>query len=147
MHYPKNDAPPPARGDETRHFTEARYNTEINGRGGLMSGEVWTVLIIAGAVVIVLVLFRDRLRNFRLRADHKGVDVNLQGQPRKEAVGGAGGVVIQGNRQFGWKHLIGVGRRAIVRDNIQAGSDNKIVARPDPTSNGTSSPILEKKKQ
>lgn len=102
-----------------------------------MSNQVWTVLIAAVAVVVVLVMFRDRLVNFRMKASHRGVDVDLRGQPRQQSAAGPGAVVIQGNRQLGWMHRIFAGRPAIISDNVQTGAKSQIDARPDRVPGGT----------
>ncbi len=110
-----------------------------------MSNEVWIVLILAAAVVIVLVIFRDRLGQFGLKANRGGVNVKLTGQPREAPSLAPGTTVIRGNRQRGWKHRINIWRPAFVEDNIQRGAENEIVAGPDQTSNGVRRPVGEKK--
>jgi hypothetical protein len=93
----------------------------------------WTVLIVAIVVLVVLVAFRDRLRDFSMKASHKGLNVRLQGQPRQPSAADAGASVkIQGNRQLGWMHKIFAGRPAIISDNVQTGANNQMEARLDP---------------
>lgn len=109
-----------------------------------MSSEVWIVLIVAAAVVIVLVIFRDRLGQFGLKANKSGFDVKLSGQPREAPSAALGSTVIRGNRQRGWKHRINIWRPAFVEDNVQRGAENEIVAGPDHVSNGDRKSISEK---
>lgn len=97
-----------------------------------MGDQVWTVLIVAIALVVVLVALRDRLRNFTMRASQKGLDVKMQAQPRRQSAAVPGAVVIQGNRQLGWMHKIFASRPAIISDNVQTGAKSGIEARPDP---------------
>jgi hypothetical protein len=105
-----------------------------------MNNQLWTVLIAAIALVVVLVALRDRLRNFTMRASHKGLDVKMQAQPRQPSVTPPGGVVIQGNRQVGWMHRIFAGRPAIISDNVLMGADSRIEARHDSVPEGTQLP-------
>jgi hypothetical protein len=100
-----------------------------------MSSEVWIVLIVASAVVIVLMIFRDRLAQFGLKANRSGIDVKLQNQPRRAPSAEPGGTVIRGNRQTGWRNRINIWRRAFVQDNVQRGVENEVVAGPDQVSN------------
>ena len=90
-----------------------------------MSSEVWIVLIVAAAVVIVLVIFRDRLGQFGLKANRGGFDVGkLKRSTARSAFAAPGSTVIRGNRQRGWKHRINIWRPAYVEDNIQRGADD-----------------------
>jgi len=100
----------------------------------------WTVLIVAIAVVVVLVAFRRTLRNFTMRASHKGLDVKMQAESRQQSAAAPGAVVIQGNRQLGWMHRIFAGRPAIIRDNVLTGGKSQIEVAPDPVPGGTQVP-------
>jgi hypothetical protein len=99
-----------------------------------VNGQVWTVLIVAIAVVIVLVVFRDRLREFWITANKQGLRAKLKSEPRRESPPEVSDVVIERNRLIGWKHLIDVARKAIVRRNVLLGEKSEIKVRPDSVS-------------
>lgn len=103
-----------------------------------MSDTVLVVLIIAVAIVIVLLVFREQLSRFIFKANKEGIEAQLDtrqeqdaAKPRRQA-----GVTISKNKQFGKGNVIDVGRNDVdVEDNTQLGEDQKIMARPDNPAN------------
>lgn len=105
-----------------------------------MTDTVLIVLIIALAVIVVLLFFRNQLSRFLFKANREGIEAELQthkpvpGATSSTATSGAGGVAIRGNKQVGEGNAIDVGRdNVVVEDNVQRGKDQKIQVRPDPS--------------
>jgi len=93
-----------------------------------MNNTVWIALIVAAAVVIVLYIFRHRLRDFNLRASRKGLETGFSTHEQEQSPG----VVISGNVQDGQRHKIEVGRENVqVRENLQEGEDHEISVTSD----------------
>lgn len=85
-----------------------------------MSDTVLKVLIIAVAVVIVLVIFRDKLGKFYIK--FKGMDASMETRDRAS-------VNISGNVQLGEKHVIQTDRSDVnISENLQEGKENLIDA-------------------
>lgn len=102
-----------------------------------MSDSVWIVLIIAGAVVLVLFLFRKQLSSFLFKANKEGVEAELktrkQEMDRSAKTGRGAGVTIRVNKQIGKGNVIDVGTpKTDVEDNLQLGNDQKIRSRSEP---------------
>ena len=99
-----------------------------------MSDTVLTVLIVAIAIIVVLFMFRERLRNFIFKANKDGVEANLETNQQDKTLGNQGrqpSVNISGNRQIGKGNRIDVGRSNVnVEKNLQKGDDEEIVVRP-----------------
>ena len=90
-----------------------------------MSSEVWIVLIVAAAVVIVLVIFRDRLGQFGLKANRGGFDVKLK--VNREAPSAAPGSTVAATGSAAGEFGFSIWRPAYVEDNIQRGADEIVV--------------------
>lgn len=101
-----------------------------------MDSTILIVLIIAVAVVVVLCIFRDKLRTFSLTANKEGIKADLETQPTNipptNPVGSSQppkppGVTIRGNTQIGTDNKIHVGQNSIdVSDNLQYGQKQTI---------------------
>jgi len=115
-----------------------------------MSDTVQITLIVAVVVLIVLFMFRERLRNFMIKASREGVEANLDtNQPANDAPKDRQGRVnITGNKLMGNKNRIDVGRSNVnVEKNLQKGSNQEIVVRtPKSVSRGKSKPSPKKKR-
>jgi hypothetical protein len=106
-----------------------------------MSDNVLIVLIITVAIIIVLFIFRDRLRKFSIKGGKDSVEANLETYKEKQTpttkeINGktehAYGVNISGNKQIGKEHEIVVTKSNVnVSDNLQLGENDQIeVTRP-----------------
>lgn len=97
-----------------------------------MSDTVQIGLIIAFVVIVVLFMFRERLRNFMIKANKDGVEANLDaGQGVSQAGKNKRATVnISGNKQIGNKNRIDVGRTNVnVEKNLQKGNNQEIVVK------------------
>ena len=103
-----------------------------------MSENVTIALIVALTVVIVLLIFRKRLRGFKLKAGGEGVEAELEVADKAADSGDASvaqpastaGVSIRGNKQIGRRNVIDVRRRDVeIADNLQAGSNNRLESK------------------
>jgi hypothetical protein len=113
-----------------------------------------TELIIIGVVVIIILfMFRKRLRKFIFQIGKDGLRSELHAGDEVASPPAAqpkpGGVNISGNVQTGRGHRIDVGRGdTAVRDNVQTGHKQEIVVRPEGSMSGpdpdlTDEPPLE----
>lgn len=113
------------------------------------------LIIIGVVVIIVLFMFRKRLRKFIFQIGKDGLRSELQAGDEAASPPAAtpprpGGVNISGNVQAGQGHRIDVGRGdTTVRDNLQTGHDQEIVVRPEgmmpgPDSAPSDEPPLER---
>jgi hypothetical protein len=85
-----------------------------------MSDIVLEVLIIAVAVVVILIFFRDKLGKFYIK--FKGMDASLETRNRAS-------VDISGNVQSGKRHKIQTNLKDVkISDNLQEGEENLIDA-------------------
>jgi FtsZ-interacting cell division protein ZipA len=106
-----------------------------------MSDTVIIVLIVAIAVIIVLVLFRNQLKRFGIRADEKGIQAELETQDRSEGSSATGqppgtqkraGVRISGTTQAGRDNVVEVSRDDVEIENVkQLGESQQIRVKPD----------------
>ena len=86
-----------------------------------MSDQVMIVLIVALAVVIVLVVFRDKLSRFVFKA--KGINAHLETHTNS-------GVKISKTSQKGKGHEINVERDNVdISDHKQDGEDHKLTVK------------------
>jgi len=112
-----------------------------------MSDQVLIVLIVAAAIVIVLYLFRDRLKKFTIKGSQDNLEANLEAykdtaQNEPGAAGQSYGVNISGNKQVGKDNKIKVAQSSVnVSDNTQMGQGQEI--RVDANPSGESSPALK----
>jgi hypothetical protein len=104
-----------------------------------MNDAIWIALIIAGAIIVVLYMFRGVLARFFFKAGHEGVEASLE--TRDQTTGSAtasptppprAGVNISGNQQIGRENKIEVGRQDVnVSDNTQLGEKQEIKVQPE----------------
>jgi hypothetical protein len=92
-----------------------------------MNPKVQIVLIIAAAVVIVLIIYKNRLSKFKLKANEKGVETELNADDGKTQ-GNNDGIVISGNKQIGKDNKIKVSslNKAKIDKNTQKGDRQEI---------------------
>ena len=100
-----------------------------------MNETVLITLIVAVTVIVVLYMFRHRLRDFAFKADGEGIETKLTvhppDAPDSPPLGPppSPGVVISGNVQRGRDHKIKVRRDNVqVRENLQEGRGQEINA-------------------
>lgn len=99
-----------------------------------MSETVQIILIVAAAVLVVLFLFRNQLKDFIFKAGPQGLETHLstrEPQPGAEQAAPSPGqrpsVVVRGNVQSGQDHEIRVRRSDVeVSDNLQEGARDEI---------------------
>lgn len=94
---------------------------------------VLIVAVVAIAVIVVLLMFRERLRSFGFKAGKNGVEANLETsqQAKSQTKQTGGSITISGNKQIGKGNQIDVGRSNVnVVKNLQKGENQRIVARP-----------------
>lgn len=104
-----------------------------------MSETVQIAIIVAGVVVIVLFMFRERLTHFEFSADSKGVSSRLDAEPanvpkqtdRGNASGDKLGIRISGNRMMGKGNVIQAERPAEIVQNTMIGVEQRIITGPD----------------
>lgn len=97
-----------------------------------MSDSVQIALIVAVCVLVVLIVFRNQIKNFFFRAGPGGVETKFTTKDRKGLTDPKTGVTITGNRQVGKKNQIGVERGGVnVSDNLQKGEEQKINVKSD----------------
>ena len=104
-----------------------------------MSDNVWIVLIVAAAVVVVLYMFRDSLDVFKFKASKTGLNAELKrqktktkenGSVKQQAAGGLGstsGVAVDENLLVGADQEIDVKKRSLL-DRISI-SRNRMFGR------------------
>jgi hypothetical protein len=91
-----------------------------------MNETVQMALIVAIAVVIVMVIFRQRLSSFLFKATRKGVEAKLHAGSTSD------GINISGNVQKGQRQVIDVSRNNVnVEKNVQLGKDQTIIVASD----------------
>ena len=99
-----------------------------------MSDTVLVVLIVAVAVVIVLIIFRKQLSRFFIQADQEGFKAELETQEQTTTASENAGVRISGSKQLGKRNVVEVEQAdVVVEDTLQAGEDQKISVKPDPS--------------
>jgi hypothetical protein len=87
---------------------------------------------IALIVLVILILYREKLKLFFFEATRQGIRARLETKTQARDDQGPS-IIISGNRQTGEDHLIDVGRdKTEVTKNIQSGKRDQIVTRPDP---------------
>ncbi len=88
-----------------------------------MTDTVWITLIIAVALVIILIVFRDKLSKFSLKA--KGLDTKME----THAPPSSSGINVSSNVMEGKKQGIETsGGNINVKNNIMKGEEQKIKA-------------------
>lgn len=95
-------------------------------------------VLIVVAVLIILWIYRDRLKLFVFKINREGVSTELEAhkpasplRAKSAAPEPRSSVEISGNQQKGTGNQINVGRGDTrVRDNTQTGKDNKIDVKP-----------------
>lgn len=92
---------------------------------------VLIVAVVAIAVIVVLLMFRERLRSFGFKAGKDGLEANLETSQQGKSQGSRSrSVEISGNKQIGKGNEIDVGRSNVnVEENLQRGNNQKIVVR------------------
>ena len=100
-----------------------------------MTETTWIVLIVAVAVVIAFLIYRN-LKNFGIKANPDGVEAQFSTHPpqpgQTSTPAPSPGVTISGNKMFGWLQRIFVRRdQADVSNNVMAGVKQDIIAIPD----------------
>jgi hypothetical protein len=91
-----------------------------------MSDTAITVLIVAVAIVVVLFVLRERLGDFSMRANGKGIETRV----KAHAPTAMPKTSIRRNLQCGSGNEIDAGDEAVVEENVQEGTEHKISARP-----------------
>lgn len=102
-----------------------------------MDNTVWIVLIVAGAVLLVLFMFRGVLSKFFLKANREGVEAGIETReshpvaPTSEADSHPYAVNISRNKQLGMDNKIDVAQSNVnISDNTQAGRGQAIEVKP-----------------
>ncbi len=92
-----------------------------------MSDSVLITLIIAAAVIIILVLFRERLSAFLFKASSEGLEAELRTGDDSPSAESRPGVSVRGAKMVGSKQEISVrGNDAEVRDTRFVGKNQRI---------------------
>ena len=102
-----------------------------------MSETVQIVLIISVAVIVVLIIFRERLSRFMLKAGKDGLETELETQKKaqKPTAHRKGDLSITGNKQVGRGNIIDVERSdSNVDNNLQLGDNQRITAHQEKSS-------------
>lgn len=90
------------------------------------------LIIIGVVVIIILFMFRKRLRTFIFQIGKDGLRSELHAGDVPPDAPPTGGVTISGNVQAGQGHRIDVARGdTAVRDNVQTGREQEIVVGPE----------------
>jgi hypothetical protein len=111
---------------------------------------VLIVSVVAIAVIVILFMFRERLKSFGFKASKDGLEANLDTERQGKAgtaaqADKARSINISGNRQIGEGNQIDVGRSSVnVEKNLQKGKNQKIVVRPQKSS-GKKSTVKKKR--
>jgi len=88
-----------------------------------MSETLWIVLIVAIAFVVVLVVFRDKLSEFKLKI--KGMKTSMKTHtPNKSSGLNIRGNILDGKRS----KIVGKGIDINIEENVVMGEDQKISA-------------------